>query len=441
MKGQLYQGSVLYNIDPIGIGTENVESFSSYLIRIAFVHNITVGHLINKLVIPEMNKNYLDRSVAYGGNRFYEGAKSVNGYMENSTELVRIFQQLTSRKDLSSLTLYHLKDFIPLRNLLKECLSWCPECIKNWKSRNKSVYYPLIWFLKPVKICKNHKCLLNDRCPQCSRRIDVLRRQMLPGYCPHCFTSLDQDALKITSISQKLDWYLFVNRNLEDLILLNQQQISTNNFKTQICKHLNLINDQYFLGSVPNFSRYLDVPKSTLNYWLNGKSTPSLDYMLKISFKLNIKILDFLLESQKLDVKIFQIKGKKSNTKKISRKPLNHSAIEKKLTELLSHGLPISMKLAAKIVGHDRRVLYRKFPLQCKQISNRYKEYIKERSEQRIKQLKAEINQVFHLLINEGFYPSRRKIEDKLNKKGVLKEKVLQDYWKFLLAKSGFSKE
>lgn len=67
--------SILYNIEPIGIKTCLVESLSSYLMREAYEHNVTISHLINKMIIPQMNKDYLKRSSKYGGNRFYEGAK------------------------------------------------------------------------------------------------------------------------------------------------------------------------------------------------------------------------------------------------------------------------------------------------------------------------------------------------------------------------------
>ena len=65
MLGQLHSASVLYNIEPMGIETGLVESFSSYLIRVAYEHKIKVDHLINKIVIPEINKDYLERSTIW----------------------------------------------------------------------------------------------------------------------------------------------------------------------------------------------------------------------------------------------------------------------------------------------------------------------------------------------------------------------------------------
>ncbi|RTR28136.1 hypothetical protein EKG37_17700 [Robertmurraya yapensis] len=157
--------SVLYNLEPIGIGSELVESLTSYLTRIAFEHDTTVGHLVNKLLIPTINKEYLLRSSDLGGNRFYEGAKTINGYMENSMTVVKAMQTLTNRNDIEELTLIKWRDIVPLRELLKKDLAWCPKCIKEWKESSKKVYYPIIWFLDIVKVCPIHSCYLIDVCP------------------------------------------------------------------------------------------------------------------------------------------------------------------------------------------------------------------------------------------------------------------------------------
>lgn len=436
----LHTRSILYNIEPIGLGTGQVESLSSYLIRVAYEHNITVGHLFNKMVFPHMNKNYLERSSNYGGNRFYEGAKTINGYMENAIEVVGILEKLTSRNDLSNLTLLKLKEFISLRNLLKDSLAWCPDCIRNWKNDKKVIYYPLIWLVKPVKICKEHNRFLIDRCHVCKRNVDILRRQMIPGYCPNCCSILSKGDETNRVNQAEMNWEIFVYENMEELLTLNPKQIDTKVFKSRFINELNSINEKYFKNSVASFSRYLNTPKSTLRYWLNGINFPSIENVLKVCFKLNKKILDLLLKSKKLDANIFQINDKQVINNKINhtRKPLNYDVIEKKMIELSTMETPLSMNSVAKIVGRDRRVLYRNFPDLCKQISKRYNYYINERSMQRIKSLKEQIKLAFNELRNEGIYPSRRKIEQKVNKIGVLKEKVLQDYWKVLLIQSGY---
>ncbi len=263
---------------------------------------------------------------------------------------------------------------------------------------------------------------------------------MVPGYCPNCSSILAQESESKRINLEKFRWELYVYENVKDILSINHNKIDVQSFKDTFINKLKVINEERFSNNVAGFSRHLSIPKSTLRYWLYGQNFPSLDNILKICFKLNKEILDFLLESQKLDVNIFQINDKRviNNKTKQTRKPLNYDVIEKKLIEHLSTDTPISMNSVAKVIGRDKRVLYRNFPDLCKQISRRYYDYIKEKSELRIKRLKEQINLAFNELKNEGLYPSRRKIEDKINKNGVLKEKVLQDYWKFLLVQSGY---
>lgn len=112
-----------------------------------------------------------------------------------------------------------------------------------------------------------------------------------------------------------------------------------------------------------------------------------------------------------------------NNKERTERKPLNFDLIEKKLNEFLIYDTPISMTAVAKEI--DKRVLYSNFPDCCKRISKRYRNYLTEKSIKRIQLLKNEINIAFDSLIDEGVYPSSGKIEKKINKKGLLREKVL----------------
>lgn len=251
-----------------------------------------------------MNKAYLDRSTIYGGNSFYEGAKTISGYTDNSTELVRVMEILTSRKDLTNLTLFKLKDFIPLRNLFKDSLSWCPNCLRDWYSSGEIIYYPLIWYLKPIKICSKHNRFLLEECPNCNEKIDILRRQMIPGYCPYCSSLLAKDFLAEEIDSQEFCWYKFNYRNILCLLGGDFNKLSIKQSKYNIYKQLNILNQELFLGNVSNFAELYGVPKSTLRCWLKGENPPSLNNLLLICFKLNIDILDLLLVKRKVDTDI-----------------------------------------------------------------------------------------------------------------------------------------
>ncbi|MGG1428351.1 hypothetical protein ABE273_15215, partial [Bacillus paranthracis] len=92
--------SVLYNVKPKAVGKEMCESITSYIIRLAREHNVLVGTLIKKVVAPMLNNKYILNSSIYGGNRFYDGAKSLNSFDKNALEFTRVLGLLTKRTDI-----------------------------------------------------------------------------------------------------------------------------------------------------------------------------------------------------------------------------------------------------------------------------------------------------------------------------------------------------
>lgn len=425
--------STLYNIEPIGVGAGHVESLTSYLMRIAFSHNVAVGTLMNKLIIPEMGKEYLKRSSTGGGNRLYDAARSLNAYSEISFELVQVMEKLTSRNDLSNLTLTRWKEFIPQRNLLRDSLAWCPVCIQEMRELESSIFYPLIWNIKIVEICIKHQRILRDSCHACNKNIEILRRNSIPGYCPHCFASLDIDTQEeILLDQQELKWQEFVIQNIEDLLTMDKSSFESSKInKHEILNLLNQIFEKRFLGNISHFSQYLNVPKTTLRYWLNGENFPTLGNLLKIFFEFNKKISELLFKTDISPDIVSEIKEQDiTNHEKSSRRQLDHEAIKEQLNELLLVNPPMSMVAAAKMIGRDKRILYSNFPNICKEISTRYRKFVKNKSSKRVEILKNEIDAAINSLIKDGVYPSRRQVEKVTNKSGLLKEKVLQDHWK-----------
>ncbi|MGH0592420.1 TniQ family protein [Bacillus pretiosus] len=156
--------SLLFAVPPKGLGTGMCESLASYIIRLSREHNMTLGTLINKMIAPMLDNKYILNSSINGGNRFYDGAKSLNGFEKNAIEFTRVLRLLTGRNDIKETTLREIKDLIASRDLLKNNLAWCPICLNQWK---EGAYYPLIWFFKDVKVCVQHNCELEDNCPSC----------------------------------------------------------------------------------------------------------------------------------------------------------------------------------------------------------------------------------------------------------------------------------
>ena len=174
--------TALFSLPPIGVGTAQIESLTSYLARLAEAHSVTVGTLVGEVIAEELRKVYLLRSSKHGGSRFYEQASGLNGSGKQATDLSSALFRLTGC-DVSSLTLQSWRDILPAIKLLRNKKAWCPICLENWRDNHQTIYEPLIWYFKLSNVCNLHNIVLNTRCPLCESEIPVLSRKSRNGYC------------------------------------------------------------------------------------------------------------------------------------------------------------------------------------------------------------------------------------------------------------------
>ncbi|PAL13751.1 hypothetical protein [Peribacillus simplex] len=148
--------SSLYNLKPMELGTFQCESMTSYITRLAEVHCIKLGTLINKVIAPTLNKDFILQSAKRGGNRFYDGAKALNGVSKSSKDLVLAIEKLTFRNDLINLNLTKWEEVFTSRGLLKESLSFkfnIKYQFNNFQDGITKLKYPiLVVFFKELNI-------------------------------------------------------------------------------------------------------------------------------------------------------------------------------------------------------------------------------------------------------------------------------------------------
>ncbi|MFK9090109.1 TniQ family protein [Bacillus salipaludis] len=416
--------STLFNIEPIGDGTAYIESLTSYLIRLANAHCVSVGTLINNIIGPTLDKSYVVRSAVNGGNRFYDGAKSLNGIDKNSKDLVSTLETLTSRNDLEKLTFYSWRYVLTNRNLLKDHLEWCPECLESFKEVYGCYYFPLLWSVKSVNYCNIHEKRLVSNCPGCKKTIPILHRRSDNENCPFCGVKLklaSQD--EENTISQ---FELFFVENVNKLIEFTKnldyklnREIMSIRFK--------FIEQSYETAYNNSLRKELKIPKSTYHYWISGKAVPTIDNLLKFCYLLGITIEGFFfnehVQFSKRDIKI----GFKSENTSERRK-LNYEKISKELNSFMNIEHPFSMEEIAQRIKVPKRTLYRKFPDLCKRLSKRYMEEIKNRSLARRVHVESLIEKSVTELIEINLFPTQKRIEEHLSTNSLLREGYAKKY-------------
>ncbi|MGN4719368.1 TniQ family protein [Bacillus cereus group sp. MYBK226-2] len=423
---KVIQYSTLYTLQPKEIDSQQVESLTSYISRLAVEHNLSTGTLINKILVLNMDKEYLLKSAKSGGNRFYDGAKSMNGYCKNALDFSTVLESLTLCTNLMDLTLMRLRNILSLRGLLKKHLSWCPNCIFDWKVKGNQIYYPLNWYLTSMKICLIHHTYLSNICPHCSKKIPVLHRSYINGYCPLCKGWLGK--YQLVSNIPDINQVIFNSKNIGRLLTLD-----TTNLKN-ISQSLQSLIEEVTNGNITEFARLMSIPKVTVWDWVKGDRLPSLEGVLRICSRLELSIEHLLTNSagtsnckkEKSREKIFLQLNDSAN----KRREVDIELLNKKLEDYIQSNEVLSLSEVGKRIGYDRKLLYKYCPEQCKQIVENYKKYYQNQSVKRKKMLTSQVKVAVEELKKAGIYPSRRKVERYLEKSAVLREKYIQQVWK-----------
>jgi hypothetical protein len=179
--------SKLYCLAPLASGTAEVESLTSYIIRLARVYRVNPRLLVAEVIVPELSKEHYVQAVPSRLGSFSRTCSmSINGAGEVARDWAETLERLTMRSDLRFLTLRAFAQDLPTWGLQRNIPQWCPRCYDEWREQKQPVYQPLIWTLQVVTVCMRHARLLVERCPFCQKAQSVLAAKTLPGCCTQC---------------------------------------------------------------------------------------------------------------------------------------------------------------------------------------------------------------------------------------------------------------
>jgi len=180
--------SHLYHLAPVGLGTALVESLTSYVARLAEAHDVSIGTLVTREVLPKVREEFRrhEYKIPAIKSTFLYDAHTLNGVAQRSQDWVVVLEQLTGACGLGYLTMGTWRQVISGADLLRRRRAWCPVCLEDWRSANQQVYEPLLWGLREVAVCPTHACPLADRCPHCGGDQHVISAKVKPGHCGRC---------------------------------------------------------------------------------------------------------------------------------------------------------------------------------------------------------------------------------------------------------------
>lgn len=417
--------SRLYGLCPKRRDTLFVESLLSYLIRLAEAHAVHFGDLLAYEIAPILGKTYLLNSIDRGGNRFYDGARTINGTEKNAKDMVTALECLTGTGNLEELTLSKFREIFPARGLIRKSLAWCPECLNELIEKD-SLYYPLIWCMTAYNVCTNHKKYLNEECLTCNKLIPFLHRKSRVGICPYCQSHLFKPLNTLQFIDHK-DYY--ISQSVENFF---KDESKENKFRLySLYGNLSSILHASFDGNIKQFANHIGVPKTTAWGWLNKEVIPPLNKVLEIAYILKIPAQVLYTEHKKIQITPNVLVGNiKQAAQKREKFMLSNEEVSTYLskTEREQFGMKAIIDIA-KDLKCSTKFLYTNFPEECKKISERNYQIKTEEKSLYLSTLKEQIQEVCYNYFSQGVFPTRKLLEEELNLPFLFKNRPMKEYF------------
>lgn len=282
--------TILYSLQPIGIGTQLVESLSSYFTRVVAAHMLPVSACVTHLFAQHMvNVRFTTNNMSIGAMAI---AREMNGMNKVAADWVSAIEELTGQDGLKNLTMLPFDRLFSQYNLVSSYRKWCPHCLEEWKSSGTTIYEPLLWSQCLVKSCPVHGCSLQSHCQICNAANLLVAARTVPGYCSNCQNWLGQpleSGVAITPLDEPIGRLLAMGCSMEQYKgTIQVQELITYLIKTRVK-----------MDGILSFSCLLKVGTSRVRKWLSGDQLPTIGELLCICsvFKLDlIEILTMLPE-------------------------------------------------------------------------------------------------------------------------------------------------
>jgi hypothetical protein len=436
--------SKLYSLEPIGVGTGEVESITSYLSRLANAHTVSTWALLRSEIGPRLFhtasvlRSRLGELVATTGAAF-------NGENATSRNLVSILQSLTCREDLHRLTMGFCRGFISSRFLVGVNQTWCPDCLREWKLQNRPIYWPLLWQVMAVKICPRHRLALHTACPFCGREFYPLAAHGNPGHCGRCgqwLGALTTGAECNIAGQEKTDCE--IGACIAEFLQKGQTVLAAAG-SSLFPKNTQLLVESHFEGNVQALARFLGVNRYTVVAWKNGTQSPSLLLLADVSRKVKVaaeRLLCADLQKGDFDIE-FGMVNQPPRRRFVAPPKLDYDHIRQVLEEAAKDDgiTPASLSKLAAQLGCRQTTLQRRFPDLVNRIKANYQQVCAIRKEVRAKLFRSIVRMTTIDIHRAGEYPSQHRVRAALPEFIDMRDAVAHQQWKQSLTELGFGRE
>ena len=173
-------------VAPLALGTPDLESLSSYVIRVGNVFALPAPELLRYALQQVPGVRQRKRLLVWG---------ALNGAGPSVAVAVAGLAAVTGLADGERMSYTGLARLLRLydRELVSPTRRWCPLC---WAD-DADPYDRKLWWLGMVDACPVHACLLETRCATCGRSQPSLTLGVRLHHCSHCGHNLMEGSAPI----------------------------------------------------------------------------------------------------------------------------------------------------------------------------------------------------------------------------------------------------
>ena len=355
--------SLLYALTPRGLGTPYVESLSSYVMRLAEAHVVSVWRLI-LLVRSQVCSDRLSRpSMRY--------AYPANGLGKGAEILRQSFEATTGRSDLRPLTLSALQGSVSKVDIFRATEAWCPGCLEQWRAEGVPIYSPLLWAVRVVAVCPAHASPLVDRCPHCHSQFTPLRAGARPGYCSICSRWLGSLDLPLPKDCLDEQPYNLWSCKGVGQVLAALPDLQRVELHAELIRNLQRCLEQSKGSTREYLASLAGAAGCAFTHWVSGRLKPRLDHLCRLSYHLKLPLLTLFTGVPA------QWRGPESSRAQVDSRSgtcwaqpvIERSELRRILTECLREEPPPSVaEIARRLEFRSDDTLKLREPALCRQI-------------------------------------------------------------------------
>ena len=392
----------LYSLVPKGRGEGGIEALSSYLIRLATAHDISLADLLLR-VLPGKAERTVRAATAE--QLLSSSAHTINGATPSAQTYSDLVLAATHR-DVRELTGLRFADAFAQARLTRKTVHWCSACLAE------SEHERLAWSLLDVDACAKHAVRLATECPACGATQRPLATNAQIGRCRRC-----GDELARAEHPEAWPWDVWVAQQVDALLTMADEIPDQVQVMKAALAHAHL--------TPTALARESKVAVNTIRYWANGEGLPSLAVVVRVAAALGTTLPGLLrstFEPSSLDADI----PSTSWTDRVKHDPeVQRAALE---AALVDPSFPSLRAVAMQVRAHPQD-LRRAWPDQVSAIVDRRRAKLEADRIARGIIIEARVGEVVRDLRERGIPASRRALERDLGGYQV-REEIVGRAWR-----------